>query len=85
MVAAIEAVKEGYSIKRAAEEPHAVPRTTLQDRISGRVTHGDKPGPDPYLNKEEEELVEFLEVVSSIGYGRTRKQVKALVEKAARD
>jgi len=30
-------------------------RSTLQDRISGRVTHGTKPGPRPYLTAEEEE------------------------------
>ena len=25
---------------------HGVPKSTLHDRISGNVTHGDKPGPD---------------------------------------
>ena len=45
-----------------------VPRTTLQDRISGRVVHGVKPGPKPYLNKaEESELAEFLGVTSCVG------------------
>jgi len=85
MVAAMEVVKGGCSIKRAAED-HNVPRTTLQDRILGRVKHGSKPGPAPYLNQVEEgDLMDFLEVVSSIGYGKTRKQVKAVVEKTARD
>ena len=79
------AVKYGCSVKRAAEE-HSVLRTTLDDRISGRVKHGTKPGPVPYLNQEEEkDLVDFLEVVSSVGYGKTRKQVKELVETTARE
>jgi len=53
MVTAIKAVTQGCSIKRAAME-HGIPRTTLQDRINGRVQHGISPGPKPYLNKLEE-------------------------------
>ena len=45
-----------------------------------------KPGAKPYLNKlEETNLANFLEVVSGIGYGKTKKQVKSIVENAARD
>ena len=85
MEAAISSVKEGCSVARAAVE-YGVPRTTLNDRIAGKVKHGTKPGPVPYLNKEEEkDLVDFLDVVSSVGYGKTRKQVKTLVETAARE
>ena len=59
---------------------------TLQDRLSGRVILGTKPGPLPYLNKNEEaKLAEFLEVVSDVGYGKTKKQIKSMVESAARD
>ena len=59
---------------------------TLQDRISGRVQHGIRPGPKPYLNKlEEGNLVNFIEVVAEVGYGKTRKQVLNLVESTARD
>ena len=46
MVRAMDAVKRGSSVKRAAER-HDVPRTML---ISGHVQHGKKPGPEPYLN-----------------------------------
>ena len=49
MINAMDAVKKGSSVKKAAEE-HAVPRSTLNDRITGRVQHGKKPGPLPYLN-----------------------------------
>ena len=85
MINAIEAVKKGCSIKRAAEE-HGVPRSTLHDRITGRIIHGKKPGPEPYLNKEEEkDLANFVEVVADIGFGKTKKQIKAMVEKTARD
>jgi len=38
----------------------------------GKVEHGRKPDPQPYLNKEEEEnLAKFVEVVADIGFGRT--------------
>jgi len=54
MEAAIKAVANGCGVKRAALE-HSVPRTTLQDRITGRVQHGSRPGAKPYLNKVEEQ------------------------------
>ena len=53
MVAAMAAIKGGCSAKRAAEE-HGVPVSTLRDHISGRVIHGTKPGPRPYLNPTKE-------------------------------
>ena len=63
-----------------------MPRTTHQDHISGRVIHGIKPGPKPYLNKaEESELAEFLEVTSSVGYGKTRKEIMGIVEATAQE
>ena len=60
---------------------HGVPRTTLKDQISGCVEHNVNPGPDPYLNKEEEkELGVFLKKSASMGYDKTRKQVMAIAE-----
>ena len=55
MVAAMEAVKGGESILRAAKT-HGVPRSTLQDRVNRKVTHGTKPGPKPYLSNAEERV-----------------------------
>ena len=80
MEKAMEAVTLGVGINRAAME-HGVPRTTLKDRISGHVEHNVNPGPDLYLNKEEEkELGVFLKKSASMGYGKTRKQVMAIAE-----
>ena len=79
MEAIMKAVYNRCSIKRAALE-HNVPRTTLQDQITGNVEHGSKPGGKPYLNKAEEtELANFLQVVAEIGYVKTRKQVMGIV------
>ena len=80
MIAALEAVKQGTSIKRAALE-HGVPRTTLSDRHLGKVVHGTRAGPPSYLSqKEESELGTFIQVVGKLGYGKTQKQVKNIAE-----
>ena len=83
MLAAMTAVKHGCQLKRAAVE-HGVPASTLRDRISGRVIHGTKPGPKPYLDTaEEKELSSFLKSCSRIGYGRTRRDVMHIANSVA--
>ena len=81
MSKAVKAVTvDGLSIRQASEE-YAVPRSTLHDRIAGRVKTGSKSGPKKYLSTlEEEELVSFLKNCSSIGYGKTRKETIAVVQ-----
>ena len=83
MANAMKAVEDGSSIASAAKS-HNVPRTTLQDRMLGKVVHGTKPGAKPYLNTEEEkELSEFIVESASVGYGKNRTQIMSLAEKAA--
>ena len=85
MANAMKAVEDGSSIASAAKS-HNVPRTTLQDRMLGKVVHGTKPGAKPYLNTEEEkELSEFIVESASVGYGKNRTQIMSLAEKAAHD
>ena len=81
MMKALDAVAKGkMGVNRAALEFN-VPRTTLKDRVAGRVAHGSNMGPKPYLTYEEEqELVEFLMNCSKMGYGKTRQDVMKLVE-----
>ena len=76
MVSAMNAVANGeLGINRAALE-FGVPKTTLKDRLSGRVVHGTNIGLKPYLNHEEEqELVDFLVKCSKMGHGKTRNEV----------
>ena len=82
MLQAMEAVKGGLQGLNEAARNYDVPRSTLRDRVCGRTVHGKKSGPVPYLSKEEEEeLVAFLKQVSSIGYGKTKKEVLAMVQK----
>ena len=79
MVSALEAVKNGMPVKRAATA-YGVPRTTLRDRVSGNVEHGTKPGPSPYLSNAEE-IANILVDVAKVGYGKSRSKIKRLAEK----
>ncbi len=81
MLQAMAAVKDGSMGINMAAIAHGVPRTTLKDRLSGRVIHGTKMGPKSYLTREEEkELVDFLVNCSKMGYGKTRAEVLRIVE-----
>ena len=67
-------------VNRAALEFN-VPCTTLKDRLAGRVLHGTRSGPKPYLtSQEEKELVELLVSCSRMGYGKTRGEVLKIVQ-----
>ena len=50
-------VSAGLSVKKAASK-WSVPRTTLNDVKLGRYKPNDKPGPNPFLTSEEEQLLE---------------------------
>ncbi|KAJ8892531.1 hypothetical protein PR048_005112 [Dryococelus australis] len=56
MIAAIEDVKAGFSIKKAAKN-NRLPRNTLSDQIKGKTPAGRKMGPDSCLTKEDEEML----------------------------
>lgn len=78
---AVSAVAEqGLSVRRAATEFN-VPKSTLGDRISGRVLLGAHSGPPRLLNDQEEmELATFLLQCASVGYPRSRQEVIAIVQ-----
>ena len=85
MLDAMKAVQDGLPITTAARV-HGVPKTSLHNRIKGRVLHGVKPGPKPYLSVEEEtELAEFAIETASVGCGQTRKQIMTIAENVAKD
>ena len=84
MSAAIRAVVQDNISVRRASELYNIPRSTLADRITGRVLPGAKSGPPKVLtDEEEEELVSFLCRLSDIGYPKTRRQVVDLVNQIA--
>ena len=72
--------QDGMTIRKAAEA-FGVPKSTLGDRVSGKVARSAKPGPPTYLTRlEEEELASFLICCAEIGFPRTRNQVLGLVQ-----
>uniref|UniRef100_A0A1X7TGB8 HTH CENPB-type domain-containing protein n=1 Tax=Amphimedon queenslandica TaxID=400682 RepID=A0A1X7TGB8_AMPQE len=80
MTNAIKAVEEEGLTVRFAAELYGIPKSTLYDGIRGNVQHGTKPGPVPYLTKEEEViLAKFLIKCSQIGFPCTVSEVLALV------
>ena len=85
MLDAMKAVQDGSPITTAARV-HGVPKTSLFNRVKGRVIHGVKPGPKQYLSTEEEtELAEFAIEAASVGCGQTRKQIMTIAENVAKD
>ena len=59
-----------------------MPKTTLKDRISGRVKHGKNPGPSSFLtNEEENELASFLTKACKMGQGKTKQEVLYIVKR----
>ena len=54
MVAAIEAVSSGGMTIMASSRVFSVPWKTLDDRLKGHVTHGQKPSVKTALTSEEE-------------------------------
>ena len=85
MLNAMKAVQDGLPILTAARG-HSVPKTSLYNRIKGKVVHGVKPGTKQYLSMEEEtELAEFAVKDASVGCGQTRKQIMSIAENIAKD
>ena len=85
MCAAMEETMSGSRSANKAADLHGVPRSTLKDRLSGRVKHGRKPGPRPYLEQSEEtKLSDYILQAARIGYGKTQKDVLSIAESVAK-
>ena len=64
-------------VAEGAAMEYVVPRTTLKDRVAGRVQHGYESGRSPYLTHEEEHLI----TCSNISYPKKRDEVIGIVRK----
>ncbi len=80
MERALQDVTSGERTVRRAALEHNVPRSTLHDRVSGRVLPGAVGGAPRYLNdEEEEELVRWLEGCAEVGCTKSVREVRVLV------
>ena len=74
-----------FSLREAAEA-YDVPKSTLHDRIAGKVPFNKKSGSPRYLTDlEEAELVNFIVESARMGYARSRKEILALVQAALKN
>ena len=77
---ACKSVRDGMSL-RQAEEEYKIPKSTIQDHISGKVALGSSSRQRYLTDQEEKELVKFLIESAKVGYPCTRKQVLSLVQR----
>ncbi|KAK6301245.1 hypothetical protein J4Q44_G00293430 [Coregonus suidteri] len=84
MFHAMEDCGAGMSIRQAAKV-HGVPRQTLADRLSGRVTHGCRSGPPTLLAPEDENsLVQYRIYCASHGFPFIRQRLMKYANKIRR-
>ena len=73
---AIAAVKGGTMSIRQASNHFGIPKSTLGDRISGRVEEGATPGKKPVLPVEvESAIADKIKEAGKMGFGITRAQL----------
>ena len=67
------------TVRRAALE-YDVPKSTLHDRVTGKVLPGAVGGPPRYFtDEEEEELVRWLEGCTEVGCAKSVREVRGVV------
>ncbi len=83
---AVRDVISGANTLRRAALEYGVPRSTLSDRVTGKVCPGAVSGAPRYLDDdEEEELVEFLIGCAEVGYPKSVREVRAYVDSMLAD
>ena len=75
IIKAVAEVKNGQSYRKVAKK-YGIAVMTLSDKVKGRVALVDsKPGPDPYLSKQQESrLADWFIHTSKIGCGMVQKK-----------
>lgn len=82
----LEAIKNGSKI-RAACSKFGVPRTSVQDRLSGRVSQKQrKMGPDPYLTQQNEDrIVKWILEIAKCGFSIKKNELLDTVQRIVKD
>ncbi len=76
MKKALEAVRSKEASVSKVAKVYSVPRKTLDDRVRGKVLHGEVSGPGTVLT-EEDSLCNYLIYMAERGFPLTRKMVMA--------
>jgi hypothetical protein len=85
MTKALADINSGKCYVRRAAEDYCIPKSTIYDRLSGKVVPGSVCGAHRYLTESKEnELEAFLLGCSEIGFGKTRSEVLRIVERVLR-
>ena len=84
MLAAIATFRAGGISFRKCADQFNVPKSTLRDRITGRVVHGTKNGPESKLSTEDEnKLAAYLIDTSRQGYGKSKEIIMFMATQIA--
>jgi hypothetical protein len=76
-----EVMAKKMSIRRAAEE-YGVPRTTLQDRVSGKIPlHANRGHRRLLTDPEEKALANIIVGCAFIGFAKSRQDILAIVQR----
>lgn len=83
---ALHRIKKGEISIRKASAIYSIPKTTILDRTSGRISVRATPEAKTVLRKgEEDELVDWLKGMARIGYGQSRAQLQDVVKRILDD
>lgn len=84
---AITEIRSGKTSIRAASRIYGVPKSTIQDRISGRIPEGPrKMGPNTVLNmREEKRLVKWMTDLTKCGFPRKPDDLLNTVQNITRE
>lgn len=83
---AVTAIKNGGKIRKICPD-FCVPRSTVQDRLSGRIRDGPrKMGPDPYLTlRNENKIVTWIIQLAKCGFPVRKQDLMSTVQKIVQD
>lgn len=83
MLAAVETFLKGGILFRKCAMQLNVPKSTMRDRITGRVAHGTKDGPETKLTAEDEKKLAYLIDLSKQGYGKSKEIIMLIATQIA--
>ena len=79
---ALSLLREKRMSGRAASRQFNIPKTTLLDKLHGRVADNTKAGrPTVLTHSEEVELIDWVVKMCKIGYGRTKQELLLTVKR----